>query len=407
MGVCCPDSPSMHASAGLAFWPVALCTQLRSALPLFFVHRPQMAAACCRLSTAWRWAQHPSVFAAALQRGLPGVAAQLEDPAAVEAVMRCVEPAAPSAAPSDPLAAAAAAEFLAAVAAQPVHSAPATDFAAAAGPLAVPTPAQPAPLSTSTLAGQNPAAAAAAAAGGGGHWDAAGGSGQWEAPPQQYRRVVTLVPEPAEQQRPKREREDRDSPPGKRPRSEASPVPPQRSVDRFLEGSLADWKRRQIEEDVPPGGRREALLVRAVERSCPAGQERQAGDLGNALRRLDRWGMQGWCMLAAWWLHVVQVCICALGTCTCCLPGSTHHACLARCVAMQRLEGTPGLPQHHRLAAGAQRARLGTGEIPRAPPWQHECLLQPSIWPHSSTCCQVSARPCGRAPAGASSCCLG
>ena len=55
----------------------------------------------------------------------------------------------------------------------------------------------------------------------------------------------------------------------------------------------ASADRSRLAADVPPGSRREALLVQAVENSCPAGQERQGGDLGIALGRLDRWADGG------------------------------------------------------------------------------------------------------------------
>ncbi|PRW44554.1 glucose-6-phosphate dehydrogenase [Chlorella sorokiniana] len=54
------------------------------------------------------------------------------------------------------------------------------------------------------------------------------------------------------------------------------PLPPVRRADS-----------RRLAVDVPAGSRREALLVRAVEMSCPAGQERLIGNLGNALATLD------------------------------------------------------------------------------------------------------------------------
>lgn len=254
----------------------------------------QIAAACCRLSKAWQWAQQPPTFAAALQQGLPSLVAQLEVAAAVQAVLGCVEPDVPATACEQPSAAAAAEQFLAAVAAQPVHPTAASEFATAAVH-AVPTPAWPvplaAPLSAAPVAALGgAAAAAAAAAGGSSRWESVGGSGQWQASPeQQYQRIVTIVPDDMEQQRQKRGWEERGSSPAKRPRTEPVPAP-QHAADRLLNSSLSELKRRRIEEDVPPGSSREALLLKAVERSCGPGQERQGGELGNALRSLDRWG---------------------------------------------------------------------------------------------------------------------
>ena len=303
---------------------------------------PQIAAACCRLSTAWQWAQQPPAFAAALQQGLPSVAAQLEDAAAVQAVLSCVEPAVPATAYQEPSAAAAAEQFLAAVAAQPVQPTVASEFATAAVH-AVPTPARPvplaAPLSAAPVAALGGAAAAAAAAAGGSSgWESAGGSGQWEAPLEQYQRIVTIVPDDMDQQRQKRGWEERGSSPAKRSRSEAAP-PPHRPADRLLNSSLSDLKRRRIEEDVPPGSSREALLVKAVERSCGPGQERQGGELGNALRSLDRWGggLLGSCMVLHW--------LC----CTCTVQGLLLILSQARpmlAIVFVSVSSAPGDAQH-------------------------------------------------------------
>ncbi|KAI3429864.1 hypothetical protein D9Q98_010175 [Chlorella vulgaris] len=53
--------------------------------------RQEIAAACCRLSTAWLWAARPEAFKAALQSDPEGVAAALQDPAAVAALLPCVQ----------------------------------------------------------------------------------------------------------------------------------------------------------------------------------------------------------------------------------------------------------------------------------------------------------------------------
>jgi len=51
----------------------------------------QIAAACCRLSTGWLWMCQPRAFHAALAADPLAVEAQLEDPAAVAALLPCVE----------------------------------------------------------------------------------------------------------------------------------------------------------------------------------------------------------------------------------------------------------------------------------------------------------------------------
>lgn len=135
------------------------------------------------------------------------------------------------------------------------------------------------------------APAAAPAGDGGFFFEAPGSSSGWEEPPDQYHRIVTFVPDDdMGERRQKRGQEERSSPPAKRQRSEASPAAASPAV--HPSSSLSQHTLQRIAESVPPGGKGEALLLQAVERSCPRGEERQGGELGNALAKLDRCGMR-------------------------------------------------------------------------------------------------------------------
>lgn len=67
-----------------------LCGYARLNCP--FLVLLQIAAACCRLSTAWLWMTQLEAVQAALKRDPTAVAAALEDPAAVDALLPCVAP---------------------------------------------------------------------------------------------------------------------------------------------------------------------------------------------------------------------------------------------------------------------------------------------------------------------------
>lgn len=183
----------------------------------------QIAAACCRLSAAWRWVHQPAAFEAALQRSLPAVAAQLEDAVAVAAVLPCIEPAA-----ADPLEAAAA--------------------AAAA-------------RSSKRKARQEPSTSL-------------GATEQSES---------SLGHELEERE--ESEEQSGGSSAKRQRTSEAQAAPRSAAADR---GVLCQGKRQQLQHDLPPGSQEEAMLLRGVELCCGPGQERQGGDLGNALATLDR-----------------------------------------------------------------------------------------------------------------------
>lgn len=132
---------------------------------------------------------------------------------------------------------------------------------------------------------------------------------------------------------------------------------------------------KRVAKDVPPGSRREALLVQAIEQSCQPGEERQGGDLGKALAALDRWveGAQPASLVLHAWHSIERKHVCM------CLPMLDLRRPLAALPSMQ-------LPRQAALAPIHLPAKLPTHGC-SAPPIPAATGRSAWVATASQTCC--------------------
>lgn len=274
----------------------------------------QIAATCCRLSTAWLWSEQlqPMTVEAAARQAPAAVADQLEDPEAVAALLCCIRPA-----PHPPT-------NVAAGTATATESVPEWGSEPEVEPPLPPLP-PPEPLPATPAAGQAGAVTVTVTRGGRKctaepgpqaaqrleyPWDAEQGNGSPTQSAKRQRtanqadagRISSTAWEKGGQRSPAQPAMHQTAGTGMAQPPAAPPAAAQGS--KGAAGSLkqqvlsaaassSPWwllpgaMQRQLEGDVPVGGAAEALLKRAVARMHFSRESHQLGDLGNSLAGLD------------------------------------------------------------------------------------------------------------------------